>query len=140
MSNVLIPINCDVIDYYTKLCTFVKWMAPKAARKLNPKSGVLEIWTSGPAVEKPLDKPRIKTHPRYTCSYPARNRVQTCYFQFSAAHELASPTVTTQQIGKRQAVFVKYRGHPAPIPLRRLRVQQNLSHRILSTLKSSPYA
>ena len=78
------------------------WMAPRAARKLYPISrGLLHgwqvwIWISGPAGEKPWDKPRMKTHPRSTGSYPVRTRVQTCYLPFSAARGLVSPTLTTQ--------------------------------------------
>ena len=54
------------------------------------------IWISGPAGEKPWDKPRMKTHPRFTSSYPVRARVQTCYLPFSVACGLVSPTLTTQ--------------------------------------------
>ena len=54
------------------------------------------IWISGPAREKPWDKPRIKTHPRSTGSYPVRTRVRTCYLPFSVARGLVSPMLTTQ--------------------------------------------
>ena len=54
------------------------------------------IWISGPAGEKPWDKPWMKTHPRSTGSYPVRTRVRTCYLPFSVARGLVSPTLTTQ--------------------------------------------